>query len=105
MKVVAGEKKNVSTKVYYAQFVNRIYSLKVNFLFQSKTIREFDSKFTVKQFGFKDVDEYYRSATLHDKLHKIQVPVLCLSAADDPFQPLDGKFFYETGYTTLKLGS
>ncbi|KAL1123579.1 hypothetical protein AAG570_002655 [Ranatra chinensis] len=57
---------------------------------KSKTIREFDSKFTVKQFGFKDVDDYYSRATLHDKIHKITVPVLCLSAADDPFQPLDG---------------
>jgi len=57
---------------------------------KSRTIREFDSKFTVKQFGFKDVEDYYRRATLHDKIHKFTVPVLCLSAADDPFQPLDG---------------
>ncbi|XP_014239389.1 phospholipase ABHD3 [Cimex lectularius] len=57
---------------------------------KSKTIREFDSKFTVKQFGYKDVDDYYTHASLHDKIHKFKVPVLCLSAADDPFQPLDG---------------
>uniref|UniRef100_A0A1B0CY64 Putative phospholipase abhd3 n=1 Tax=Lutzomyia longipalpis TaxID=7200 RepID=A0A1B0CY64_LUTLO len=57
---------------------------------QSKTIKEFDANFTSKQFGFKDVDSYYEAATLHNKLHKIKVPLLCLSAADDPFQPLDG---------------
>uniref|UniRef100_A0A336M4K4 CSON011682 protein n=1 Tax=Culicoides sonorensis TaxID=179676 RepID=A0A336M4K4_CULSO len=56
---------------------------------QSKTIKEFDSHFTAKHFGFKDVDHYYTEATMHDKLHSIKVPLLCLSAADDPFQPLD----------------
>ncbi|KAJ9582949.1 hypothetical protein L9F63_022710, partial [Diploptera punctata] len=56
---------------------------------KSKTIREFDSHYTTKQFGYKDVEDYYTDATIHDKLHKIQVPFLCLSAADDPFQPLE----------------
>jgi len=62
------------------------------FLLQSKTIREFDSSYTAKQFGYKDVDSYYTDATIHDKLDKIEVPLLCLSAGDDPFQPLEGKF-------------
>ncbi|XP_063220007.1 phospholipase ABHD3 isoform X2 [Bacillus rossius redtenbacheri] len=57
--------------------------------FQSRTIREFDSKFTVKQFGFKDVQDYYQHATLHTKLHLIHVPLFCLNAADDPFQPIE----------------
>lgn len=56
---------------------------------QSKTIKQFDSAFTSKHFGYKDVDSYYTDATLHNKLHQIKVPLLCLSAADDPFQPLD----------------
>ncbi|KAK2577444.1 hypothetical protein KPH14_003550 [Odynerus spinipes] len=56
---------------------------------RSRSIREFDTHFTVKQFGYKDVEEYYQKATLHDKLHLIQVPVLCLNAADDPFQPFE----------------
>lgn len=56
---------------------------------KSKTIKEFDSHFTSKHFGFRDVDHYYSEATLHVKLQKIKVPLLCLSAADDPFQPLD----------------
>ncbi|GAB0090355.1 ABHD3 [Sergentomyia squamirostris] len=56
---------------------------------QSRTIKEFDANFTSKLFGFKDVDSYYQAATLHNKLHHIKVPLLCLSAADDPFQPLD----------------
>lgn len=56
---------------------------------KSKTIKEFDSHFTSKHFGFRDVEHYYSEATLHVKLDKIKVPLLCLSAADDPFQPLD----------------
>ncbi|XP_076161455.1 abhydrolase domain containing Hydr1 isoform X2 [Ptiloglossa arizonensis] len=55
---------------------------------KSQTVREFDSHFTVKQFGYRDVEEYYSNATIHDKLHLIDVPLLCLSAADDPFQPV-----------------
>ncbi|XP_037046996.1 protein ABHD1 [Bradysia coprophila] len=61
----------------------------MDIILQSKTIKEFDANFTSKHFGFEDVEHYYRTATLHDKLHKITTPLLCLSAADDPFQPLD----------------
>lgn len=56
--------------------------------FKSRTIREFDSNFTCKAFGYSDTNEYYTDATLHTKLHQFQIPTLCLSAADDPFQPL-----------------
>lgn len=60
-------------------------------IMQSKTIKEFDSNFTSKHFGYDNVDHYYTAASLHDKLHNISVPCLCLSAADDPFQPLEGR--------------
>lgn len=63
-------------------------------ILKSKTIKEFDQNFTSKHFGYKDVDHYYSVATLHNKLDKISVPLLCLSAADDPFQPLEGEFFF-----------
>uniref|UniRef100_A0A1B6KVN5 AB hydrolase-1 domain-containing protein n=1 Tax=Graphocephala atropunctata TaxID=36148 RepID=A0A1B6KVN5_9HEMI len=56
---------------------------------KSSSIREFDSNFTSKQFGYKDVTDYYNHATLHNKLHKICLPTLCLSAGDDPFQPFE----------------
>ncbi|XP_015521496.1 phospholipase ABHD3 [Neodiprion lecontei] len=60
-----------------------------NMLKSCKTVRDFDQNFTIKHFGYKNVEEYYANATLHDKLHCIEVPILCLSAADDPFQPLE----------------
>jgi len=62
----------------------------IDHVLQSKTVREFDTRFTAVQFGYANVDEYYKSATLHDKLDNIKVPLLCLSAADDPFQPIEG---------------
>ena len=63
-------------------------------------MREFDASFTSKLFGFKNVEDYYAKATLHDKLHNIEVPLLCLSAADDPFQPLEGN--YDLNYVSEK---
>lgn len=65
------------------------YPWKKEKILQSRTIKEFDSHFTSIHFGFENVHQYYAKATLHNKLHKIKVPTLCLSAADDPFQPLD----------------
>ncbi|CAD7092621.1 unnamed protein product [Hermetia illucens] len=64
-------------------------SIDMEKILSSKTIKEFDAHFTSKHFGYEDVDSYYQAATLHNKLHQITVPLLCLSAADDPFQPLD----------------
>ncbi|XP_034476667.1 phospholipase ABHD3 isoform X1 [Drosophila innubila] len=58
-------------------------------ILRCKTIKEFDELFTAKQFGYAHVNDYYTDATLHNKLDQISVPLLCLSAADDPFQPLD----------------
>ncbi|KAK3588595.1 hypothetical protein CHS0354_001920 [Potamilus streckersoni] len=54
---------------------------------QASTIREFDDRFTTKIFGYESWEHYYREACLHDKVHALEVPVLCLSAADDPFSP------------------
>lgn len=68
---------------------------------QSRTIKEFDSHFTSKHFGFNNVEAYYDAATLHNKLHMINVPLLCLSAADDPFQPLEGKKLYRVVANSL----
>ncbi|XP_013188528.1 phospholipase ABHD3 [Amyelois transitella] len=53
-----------------------------------RSVRQFDRAFTTKHFGFHSVDEYYRQATLRDKLERVRVPLLCLCAADDPMQPI-----------------
>ncbi|XP_029168267.1 phospholipase ABHD3 [Nylanderia fulva] len=74
---------------YHTSDVGPFESIDFETLLKSQTIREFDSHFTAKHFGYKNVDEYYRAATLNEKLQLIEVPTLCLSAADDPFQPLE----------------
>lgn len=56
----------------------------------SSTVREFDTRFTSKMFGFGSVDEYYSAAQLASKLGMVKVPTLALNAEDDPFQPGDG---------------
>ncbi|XP_043276395.1 phospholipase ABHD3 isoform X2 [Venturia canescens] len=79
--------RNIET--YHYSTESGLFDIDIRNVLKSRTVREFDANFTAKQFGYKDVEDYYSSATLHDKLHLIQVPLLCLNAADDPFQPLD----------------
>ncbi len=58
-------------------------------VFSSKTIRDFDDRFTSRQFGYAGYKEYYEHARLAGKLDRIKVPTLALNALDDPFQPGD----------------
>ncbi|XP_050680607.1 protein ABHD1 [Leptidea sinapis] len=53
-----------------------------------RSVRAFDDAFTAPHFGFASADHYYRAASLRDRLAAVRVPLLCLCAADDPFQPL-----------------
>ncbi|BFZ05379.1 hypothetical protein BsWGS_08418 [Bradybaena similaris] len=54
---------------------------------RSESIKDFDERLTVKLFGFESADHYYTEASLHTKVHSLSKPVVCLSAADDPFAP------------------
>lgn len=80
---------NLCATLSQYEILNRNDNIDFDTILKSKTIKEFDTNFTSKHFGFKSVDHYYSEATLHNKLHQISVPLLCLSAADDPFQPLE----------------
>lgn len=62
---------------------------KLNEVINSRTVREFDSNFTSKVFGYKTAEEYYTDASLCKKFANIKTPLLCLNAADDPFQPVE----------------
>ena len=66
----------------------RFLALKVvSLTFQSRTIRDFDERFTAKVFGYPNNEAYYTDACIDRKIHDIKVPLLCLNAADDPFAP------------------
>jgi len=59
---------------------------------KSQTIRDFDERFTAQLFGFDSYESYYHDASVDRKVHDVQIPLLCLSAADDPFSPLEGDY-------------
>lgn len=61
----------------------------LDLVFSSRTIREFDARFTTQMFGYNSVSEYYEAARLHGKIQDIKVATLALNAEDDPFQPGD----------------
>lgn len=64
-------------------------SLRLEEVMTSRTIREFDTTFTAKIFGYSSVEDYYLDAKLSPKLGHIKVATLALNAEDDPFQPGD----------------
>jgi predicted alpha/beta-fold hydrolase len=43
-------------------------------------LKGIDEELYVPMFGFKDCEEYYKAATFAGSIHKVQVPLLCLSA-------------------------
>ena len=54
---------------------------------KASCIRDFDTLFVAKQFGYESVEAYYRDACLDDKVTDIKVPTLFLNAEDDMFSP------------------
>eukprot|EP00794_Sanderia_malayensis_P012232 gene12232-13493_t len=55
---------------------------------KSKSIREFDERFTSRTFGYNGHIEYYNAASLDAApLENINVPTLFLNSTDDPFAP------------------
>jgi len=56
-------------------------------IMKSRTFREFDDAATAPLHGFRDANDYYARSSSLGYLSKITTPVLCISAADDPFLP------------------
>jgi uncharacterized protein len=54
-----------------------------------RTVREFDDEITAPCFGFRDAEEYYQSAGAKKVIANVAVPLLLLTAQDDPFVPYE----------------
>jgi uncharacterized protein len=54
-----------------------------------RTVREFDDAITGPQFGYKDAEEYYQAAGAKRVLGQVRVPLLLITAKDDPFVPYE----------------
>lgn len=54
----------------------------------AKSLRGFDEAYTAPLWGFSDAAAYYRQQSSWPWLARIQVPTLLLTAADDPFIPV-----------------
>ncbi|XP_064202983.1 phospholipase ABHD3 [Anguilla rostrata] len=59
----------------------------IDHIMKAKTVRQFDERFTSIMFGYRSNEDYYRDASPIHKLNSVQVPMLCLNAADDVFSP------------------
>ena len=54
-----------------------------------RTVREFDDEITAPCFGFGDAAEYYESASAKRVIGNVRVPLLLITAEDDPFVPYE----------------
>jgi len=52
-----------------------------------RTLRQFDDEITAPHFGYKDAQEYYQAAGAKKVVGQIRVPMLMITAQDDPFVP------------------
>ncbi len=53
------------------------------------TVRQFDEAYTAPHHGFRDAADYYHRASALRVVDRIRVPTLILTAADDPFVPVE----------------
>jgi uncharacterized protein len=54
-----------------------------------RSVRQFDDKITAPQFGFRDAQDYYDAVGAKKVVAQVRVPMLMITAQDDPFVPFD----------------
>lgn len=54
-----------------------------------RSVREFDDKITAPQFGFRDAQDYYDVVGAKKVVAQVRVPMLMITAQDDPFVPYE----------------
>lgn len=54
-----------------------------------RSVREFDDKITAPQFGYRDAQDYYDAVGAKKVVAQVRVPLLMITAQDDPFVPYE----------------
>lgn len=54
-----------------------------------RSVREFDDAITAPSFGYRDAQEYYEAASARKVVGRVRVPMLMITAQDDPFVPYE----------------
>ena len=54
-----------------------------------RSVREFDDKITAPQFGYRDAQDYYDAVGAKRVVAQVRVPMLMITAQDDPFVPYE----------------
>jgi predicted alpha/beta-fold hydrolase len=54
-----------------------------------RSVREFDDKITAPQFGYRDAQDYYDEVGAKKVVAQVRVPMLMVTAQDDPFVPYE----------------
>jgi predicted alpha/beta-fold hydrolase len=54
-----------------------------------RSVRQFDAVYTAPFFGFQSAEDYYHRAAALRVMDKIEIPALVITAADDPFVPIE----------------
>ena len=54
-----------------------------------RSVRQFDAAYTAPFFGFDSAEDYYHRAAALRVIDRIEIPALIITAADDPFVPIE----------------
>lgn len=54
-----------------------------------RSVRQFDDAITAPSFGYRDAQEYYEAAGARKVVGRVRVPMLMITAQDDPFVPYE----------------
>lgn len=75
--------------LHHPEFVDLCKKKGVNIerVLNTKTFREFDWEFCIKELNLKHPEEYYELLSSHKYISKISVPVLSVNSEDDPIIP------------------
>lgn len=72
---------------YRAVAARRAVATPVREVARVRTLREWDRLTVVPRFGFADVDDYYRRASVGPRLGELKVPALYVGMRHDPMVP------------------